>query len=185
MKKIVIILGMFLVIAAQSQTITVPTNKTKVDSVLFELTYNAVIDGTFSSPVRSNGSTVYNVSVSTWNPDETEMDLILDNGGSVSDCQLVLRIPLSLIEAFVSNTSLTDTSIMGNAGLETRRYYYWFESVVNYAYNTYMYFLTLNHTGYILTGAEIKQILNISGTVVLMGQNDPEYIEAKANGTLH
>ena len=98
MKKITIILGMFLMIAAQSQTITVPTNKTKVDSALFELTYNSVIDGTFSNPVITNGNTTYDVLISSWNPDETELDLILDNGGSVNDCELILKIPQSLIE---------------------------------------------------------------------------------------
>ena len=184
MKKITIILGMFLVIAAQCQTITVPTNKTKVDSVLFELTYNSVIDGTFSNPIITNGNTSYDVLISSWNPDETELDLILDNGGSVSDCQLVLKIPQALIEALVSGTTLPDTFIMGNAGLETRRYNYWFQSNVNYLYGTDCYFLTLNHTGHILTGSEIKEILNISGQVVLMGQSDAEYITAKASGTL-
>ena len=182
--KNLIILGMFLVIAAQSQTITVPTNKTKVDSALFELTYNSVIDGTFSNPVITNGNTTYDVLISSWNPDETELDLILDNGGSVNDCELILKIPQSLIEFNVANTSLPDTSIMGNAGLETRRYNYWFQSWVNYLYGTDCYFLTQNNRGHILTGSEIKEILNISGQVVLMGQSDAEYITAKDSGTL-
>ncbi|MCK5613599.1 hypothetical protein KAR91_67645 [Candidatus Pacearchaeota archaeon] len=181
MKNVFIILGLILTIFVNSQTVTIPTNKTKIDSVLYEMTYNSVIDGTFSNPLISSGNTVYNVDKLSWKPDKTELQLILNNGGSVNQTELVLKLPQSSIEVFI-NTELPDTSIMGNTGLETRRYNSWFNSSGKWTYNSYVYCLTKNHKGVILNGLQINFIISLSGSVELMGQSDNEFIEAKQNG---
>jgi len=178
MKKLLIFLIALIGLGIQAQTVTLPTEKVYKDSVFYELKENYSFDGTWGVGNRSNGNTTFSVNVSQWNPHESDLDLILNNGGSVNECELVLKIPQSVIEIVMNETTLSDTLIIGNAGMESRKWNSWFLGTGSWLYNSYVYCLTKNHTGYILNGDEIKIILNLSGSVELMGQSDPEFIEA-------
>lgn len=168
-------------IALNAQTVTIVTNKAMVDSSLFEMVYNNVFNGTFTNPTKSNGYTTYTVDLIKWNPNESELDTILNTGGSVSQSLLVIKFPQSSLGAAVSS-SFDYYQYVGASGLTTMNYAFWFKRTGLYAYNSYCYVLTQNWVGEILTGTEIKQILNLSANAELMGLYDEEFIEATENG---
>ena len=182
MKNVILIIISFcLTMSLNAQTVTIPTDKGMVDSTLFEMLYNNLFDGTFTNPTEDGDSTVYTVDLKKWNPDEAELDSILNNNGEVNGVTLVIKFPQTALGVNVSS-SLDYYQIVGTSGLETRKYAYWFKNTGLYAYNSYCYALSINWTGNILTGSEIKQILNLSVNAELMGQYDTEFKEAQANG---
>lgn len=182
MKNAILIIGiMFAVHSANAQTVTLLTDKAKMDSALYRMTYNNVIDGTFSNPIEYGDSTIYLVDIKKWNPDEAELDTILNMDGHVEDVALVLKFPQTALGVNVSS-SLPYYQVVGTTGLETMKYAYWFNRAGLYAYNSYCYVLGIDWLGNILSGTELKQILNLSPNAKLMGQYDSEFKEAQANG---
>lgn len=181
MKNLIILFAALITVNLSAQTVTIPTNKAKVDSVLFEMVYNNTFDQTFSNPVKSNGSTTYLVDLEKWNPNESELDLILNNGGVVNQSTLVIKFPVNALGSLVSN-QLSNYQYVGASGLATMTYAFWFKRTGLYTYNGFCYVLTIDWIGNILTGAQIKQILNLSPQCELMGQFDSEFINAKTNG---
>jgi hypothetical protein len=183
MKKIAIFyfMALFISLTSNAQRVTIKTQKAKVDSSLFAMVYNNVFDGTFSNPVKTNGNTMYTVDLIKWNPDEAELDSILNNDGSVTGATLVLKFPESALASNVS-TSLPYYQYVSSTGLQTMNYAFWFNRAGLYTYNGYCYTLTQMWIGSILTGTQIKQILDMSAQAELMGQYDEEFIDAQENG---
>lgn len=175
MKKL-LLLSVLLIeaLTIKAQTITYTATKHYVDSVLYEVKENYQSDGTFYNPSLSIGSVTWKINASQWNPDRTEFEALIDAGATLSQTTLVLRIPRSAISGNVS-ASMSNRTHLTASGTAIRTWGLWFLSTgIKYDEN-YVYVLTKDHTGKILTGAEIQTLLDLSGSVELMGQSDAEY----------
>lgn len=174
MKNLLIILVAIISLNVAGQTIKYDVTKQREDSVFYTLKENYPAEGTWINPSVQGGVITYTVNLNQWNPGRDEFNLLVNNGAIIEQCALVLRIPRSAIDLQVS-ASLSNRTYATAAGTAVYPWGLWFLSTGRKVTNDYLYVLTKDHTGRTLSGAEVKLLLDLSGAVELMGQQDEEY----------
>lgn len=135
----------------KAQQVTYPVSSILADAALEDvhtkLTANSLLN------VSGDGQTITITGASLYLT-FSDLSKIYNNGGSISDCVLVIKAPIGFEQEDVTTSCPDITNGYGNS----LTYENYFKSSNVKIYNGYSYTLSVNHNGHILTGTEIVAI---------------------------